>query len=111
MTVYATTNFGGPLASINNKTGINVIPVSLVNQTALTWTHNFNATPILILCSVNNNTNGGLLCPPSGTNGIAVTSTNNTIVLTPVASLTALVIVIWTLPTGSQNGQPIPTFV
>ncbi len=114
MTLYANANFNGQLTSANNLKGINVIPVSLVNTTAQTWTHNFGATPLAILNFVNNNTNGGAQSQSTtlgGIAGIAVTSNNNAITLTPVSTQTFLCVIIWSLPNGSQNGTPLVNFV
>ena len=109
MTVYANANFNGPLASKNNLQGINAIPVSLLNTTAKVWTHNFGATPIAMLPFINSNTNGGT--PMPALNTCICTSDNNTITLTPVATVAVVLLVIWSLPIGSQNGVPTANFV
>jgi hypothetical protein len=109
MTVYANANFGGPLASANNLQGINAIPVALLNTTAKVWTHSFGRTPVAILPFVNADANGG--APMPALNTCIVTSNNNAITLTPVASVNVTLLVIWSLPIGSQNGVPTTNFV
>ena len=109
MTVYANANFGGPLASKNNLQGINAIPVALLNTTAQVWTHTFGATPVAMIPFINSNTNGGT--PMPALNTVICTSNNNAITLTPVASVNVVLLVIWSLPIGSQNGVPTVNFV
>ena len=109
MTVYANVNFPGPLTSKNNLQGINAIPISLLNTTAKVWTHTFGATPIAMLPFINSNTNGGT--PMPALNTCIVTSNNNAITVTPVASVDVVLLVIWSLPIGSQNGVPTTNFV
>lgn len=106
MTVYANSNFAGPLVSANNLKGINAIPVSLALNTAKVWTHNLGATPVGVLNFVNSNTNGGKL-----DSSVAVTSNANAITLTPGAAIDVVCVVIWSLPIGSQNGVPTANFV
>ena len=111
MTVYVQSNFPGPLASKNSvgaqaagqapgAAGINVLAVSLLNTTAQVWTHNYNATPLFMIPAINSNTNGGT--PMPALNTCILTSTNNAITATPVASVAVLIIVCWSLPAGSQ---------
>lgn len=106
MTVYANSNFSGPLVSVNNIKGINAIPVSLALNTAKVWTHNLGQTPVGVLNFVNSNTNGGKLDTT-----VAVTSNANAITLTPGPAVDLVCVVIWTLPIGSQNGVPVTNFV
>lgn len=106
MTVYANSNFAGPLVSKNNLKGINAIPVSLSANVAKVWTHNLGATPVGVINFINSNTDGGKL------DTATVVATNaNAITLTSVAGADVVCVVIWTLPIGSQNGVPTANFV
>lgn len=106
MTVYASSNFSGPLVSVNNVKGINAIPVALSANVAKVWTHNLGQTPIAVLNFVNSNTNGGQLDTAT-----TVASNSNAITLTSSAGANVVCLVVWTLPIGSQNGVPVTNFV
>ena len=119
MTVYVQSNFPGPLASKNSvgvvaagqpvgQAQIQVFDVSLLNTTAMVWTHNFNATPIFAMPFINSNTNGG--CPMPALNTCILTSNNNAITAPPVATVRVLIVVCWGLPIGSASGAA-STFV
>ena len=119
MTVYVQSNFLGPLPSKNSvgaqaagqppgTANFQCIPITLLNTTAQVWTHNYNATPLFMMPFINSNTNGGT--PMPALNTCVMTSNNNAITATPVASVNVLLIVCWSLPAGSQFGAPTTTF-
>lgn len=113
MTVYASTNFKGPAVSKNNvgaigSAGVQFIPITLLNTTAQVWTHNFGVTPLAMQPFINSDTNGGT--PMPALNTCIMTSNNNAITATPVASVNVLLMIIWTLPPWTAAGTPTTTF-
>ena len=95
----------GPAATVNKLNGWSVQPVTLVNNTAKTCTHNLNQTPLAVMCF--DQTNADLV--NEGTNpSLTITATVNTIVLTPNASVNVNMLVIWDLPNQFTNGV-LPT--
>ena len=98
------TNPKGPLASRNNNTGVTQIGVALTGTTAKTWTHNFGVLPVAV----------DLFSPdgrPIEAKEVVVTTTVNSITLTPLLTCNVTVLVTWQLGTQFIDGVPTVNFV
>ncbi len=100
----------GPLVSKNNLDGqVQVAELTLVNTTALTWTHNFGATPLMVSAFGNGTTNTGVALAATQP---VITTNANAIIVTPTGSINARLVIWWgSLPSVLEAGMPAAVFV
>lgn len=100
----------GGLVTKNNLDGqVQVAELTLINTTALTWTHNFGAKPLMVSAFSLATTSEGVALAVTQP---VITTNANAIVVTPTASINARLVIWWgKLPSVLEAGMPAAVFV
>lgn len=93
----------GAVPTANSHHGIVQVALSLVHGVAKTWTHNFNARPLVVQLYASNG-------HPMEQGLVAVTTAANSITLTPACDCNIWVLIMWDLPSQWVNGIPTTNF-